>query len=961
MDADQVKSDRAVQQGRNILQMVVSNWKSLTPKRHKRNPLKNYQEQQLKEIPGASKKTGSVMHAALTSEVDSEDYKVNGKAMDTGMRVRNHALIHYIAKLAVSNHDNDTFDFAFVQSLLKNGADINATDKYGQTVFHEVARSWHADVAEFLIRNGANMDQQDKYGRAPLHVAAAVDYVEMVEFLVNKGANVNIRTTGEEQTPIHFAAKNDACKSLKALIAYGVDVNCRDYQERTPLQLAAAMSRSKAARMLIELGIPAGVYDKDGEMAVSLLVIKMPDVAKLALDQFYSEDNITHKRYYFLNYLEGSRVVDGRCSARTPLEAAVASNCVQIIMHPVMQCLIATKWGRFGRRWAWFDFVLNMTSAIIWTAMGVTLPLEHDTLYNPPHEKWWRMVLACLALLLTMYELLRQVVITVRTNRSLTQWKSYREKSLSRDKPFCHPQWPDEARYVDSEIKSVLEHRWLATHDRWVYIDWVALTLIIASAISHAVFFSQGTREAHTVHVRIMCALLIVTWVRILKFVRPFQGTGAFVASFTKMVGNIMLSMFLVVIIFLPYASSFWILFGGLSPVPAKGFRSMTAVMYEVFQMTVLDTNHSIIPFLKVDPFMARLLSCTYVFISFVIVLNLIIAMITDTFKRVFSYAQEHAAIERAKTILNVEDSMREKTRKQYWEYIRSNCSPVVMNRLNRHGQTIFSEMVHMNDRIRETHQLVRTRFGKEFGENKKSTMEEMVKFAGDIVKNYSDSKEMLVTIFSELRSLENLIMPKGVTLDHFSKNPAAKSRKLGPPDDQIDSASDAGFDQGLTEDHYQRRHSLKSEPGSVIKERFKQKFRMISKSASVIGEKTKKERPRKTKSKGREDSEYPGKYVEEVEIEGERIRKRRTRSKSAGNIKRYDTGDRSRRREDIEYEDRSVGRRDEEDTRIRRRRVRSKSAGNIERIERERETRRTSLSSKELSRRKRRGRDYDD
>ena len=345
------------------------------------------------------------------------------------------------------------------------------------------------------------------------------------------------------------------------------------------------MSRTKAARMLIDLGVPAGVYDKDGEMAVSLLVIKMPDVAKLALDQFYSEDNINHKRYYFLNYLEGSRVVDGRSSARTPLEAAVASNCVNIIMHPVMQCLIATKWERFGRRWAWFDFILNLVSAIIWTSMGVTLPLDHNSLYNPPVDKWWRMVLASVALLLTFYELIRQVVITVRTNRSLTQWKNYREKSLSRDKPFCHPQWPDEAKYVESEIKSVHDHRWLATHDRWVYIDWLALSLIVAAAISHVVFFFQGTNESHTVHVRIMCALLIVSWVRILKFVRPFQGTGAFVASFTRMLGDILLSLFLVVIIFLPYASCFWILFGGLSPFPAKGFRTMPAVLYEVIPL----------------------------------------------------------------------------------------------------------------------------------------------------------------------------------------------------------------------------------------------------------------------------------------------------------------------------------------------------------------------------------------
>ena len=108
----------------------------------------------MKDIPGASKKTGTIMHAALTSEIDNEDYEIGDRRMSTEMKVRNHALIHYIAKLAVSNHQNDTFDFAFVQSLLKNGADINAMDKYGQTVFHEVARSWHADVAEFLLRNG---------------------------------------------------------------------------------------------------------------------------------------------------------------------------------------------------------------------------------------------------------------------------------------------------------------------------------------------------------------------------------------------------------------------------------------------------------------------------------------------------------------------------------------------------------------------------------------------------------------------------------------------------------------------------------------------------------------------------------------------------------------------------------------------------------------------------------------
>ncbi len=72
----------------------------------------------------------------------------------TPVKVRNHALLHYFAKLASSNDPSDTMDYDFVESLLKNGASINTADKHGQTVFHEVARSWHTDVAKFLIDHG---------------------------------------------------------------------------------------------------------------------------------------------------------------------------------------------------------------------------------------------------------------------------------------------------------------------------------------------------------------------------------------------------------------------------------------------------------------------------------------------------------------------------------------------------------------------------------------------------------------------------------------------------------------------------------------------------------------------------------------------------------------------------------------------------------------------------------------
>lgn len=68
--------------------------------------------------------------------------------------VRNAALIHYLSTLASSNEMGDTFDYQFVKSLLDSGADVNTPDKNGQTILHEVARSWDTDIVAFLLENG---------------------------------------------------------------------------------------------------------------------------------------------------------------------------------------------------------------------------------------------------------------------------------------------------------------------------------------------------------------------------------------------------------------------------------------------------------------------------------------------------------------------------------------------------------------------------------------------------------------------------------------------------------------------------------------------------------------------------------------------------------------------------------------------------------------------------------------
>ena len=71
------------------------------------------------------------------------------------------ALIIYFSKLAKSNNDNENIDLNFVEALLQSGADINFSDRHGQTIMHEISRAWHPDVALFAIQHNANVNKSD--------------------------------------------------------------------------------------------------------------------------------------------------------------------------------------------------------------------------------------------------------------------------------------------------------------------------------------------------------------------------------------------------------------------------------------------------------------------------------------------------------------------------------------------------------------------------------------------------------------------------------------------------------------------------------------------------------------------------------------------------------------------------------------------------------------------------------
>lgn len=72
---------------------------------------------------------------------DLEAYKPFGMRQDTKKKLRSandKTLIDYFYQLGQSRDPNAKVDLDFVDSLIKNGANINCNDKHGQTLLHEV-------------------------------------------------------------------------------------------------------------------------------------------------------------------------------------------------------------------------------------------------------------------------------------------------------------------------------------------------------------------------------------------------------------------------------------------------------------------------------------------------------------------------------------------------------------------------------------------------------------------------------------------------------------------------------------------------------------------------------------------------------------------------------------------------------------------------------------------------------
>ncbi|XP_069585093.1 transient receptor potential channel pyrexia-like [Ranitomeya imitator] len=585
---------------------------------------------------------------------------------------KNHfTILKYFIHL--SKNEGEQISFQTIDNLLAQGSSVNEVDRHGQTVMHEVSKSWHIEVAQFLIKRHADINRPDHYGVTPLHVAAAMDYPDMVSFLLKQGGNINAVTMGH-QTPLHYAAKYDAVNSLKALLKQDADTKARDHKQRTALHLAAELDRSEAARLLLNLKCDASVQDDTGLSCLTMMVVNMPPVACLALDQFHTKERANRKQHFYLNLVEPQTSGFKGTQAKSPLEVIVQSRQLDIIMHPVIQKLIEEKWRFFGRKKISIMLSLNLLFIISWTALGIasSLPRAEDAPYKFP-EDVWRIIVICIALGLTLYQIVEEFKEIYQSKIKMNLWKEWRKKELEKDLKYCHPMWLEEKEYLQKGIDDLQAIHPAYFKDFWNVFDWIVYFLLLAVILTHiADVVVQQNSDLHVSHVRVFAVTIVFLWLRLMKHARAIRLLGPFIVMLGKIVTDILKFLFLYGEFYIPYACSFWIIFGGL----VSNMATVPQMLFSIFRMTLVD-DYGFEDMYAVDPVMAYILCGTFLGISSILCINLLIALLADTFQRVYDNATANAAMQQATMLLQIEENLSKKNKSKFDHYVHSSCAPL--------------------------------------------------------------------------------------------------------------------------------------------------------------------------------------------------------------------------------------------------------------------------------------------
>ncbi len=141
-------------------------------------------------------------------------------------------------------------DIAMVNSLISEGANVNAIDPEGRTALMYASFNGHTEIVQKLIDNGAIVSIRDAGARTALLYASTGPFPETVKLLLENQADPNIIDADEHFTPIMHAAAEGQLEVVKILLEYGADPSKKDVDGETARMFASQNGHTEVVKLL---------------------------------------------------------------------------------------------------------------------------------------------------------------------------------------------------------------------------------------------------------------------------------------------------------------------------------------------------------------------------------------------------------------------------------------------------------------------------------------------------------------------------------------------------------------------------------------------------------------------------------------------------------------------------------------------------------------------------------------
>ncbi|CAF4142511.1 unnamed protein product [Rotaria sp. Silwood2] len=613
-----------------------------------------------------------IIFSAINSDVDSTQSEVE---QQTELMYKDNTIW-----TAVFNADKTAIDH-----LIDIDPDIiNARGAVGECPIHMLflyATGKHLEIARDLIMRFPIIVTQiynkpTYYGENILHIAIVKRETAMVEWLLSndylepyREQLLTATATGDffeigkpsyyGETPLGFACCTNQWDIVEILLKYGADMNLTDSNDNTILHMLVICNLPEIyakfkTRWIEQQTINEDKKTNDSESTkhtklwnrlnkdglTPLTLAADLGQAKMLSWLLYERKKIQWSYgnvsclLHPLDQLDRDFYDDSKQRSLSVIEIMIKNNNPELV-HPIITSLIDTKWKFFANRILIRRFIITFLYLLVF--LGTTI-LQQTRRETTEDENDMKIVSTDGKFYNAIHKIIFRVGRIIVISGALL--KSAREIHEMRSLGFWN--------YVNSTGSIFLE-------------NFVACSFCIGIFTSQ-IFHLYEMQQHETL---VLAFTSLIGWGYMFFFIMPFRFTGPFVIMIYKMLFNDVLRFCIIYTIFLAgFSQSFFVLFN------ENGFQGYVSSIKQCFLGLLGDFD--------LDyyiggqyPMTSVLFLVLYVVVITILLLNLLIAMMGDTYADVKKSAKRLWHLERARIALDLENgismSKRHLNSNKYW------------------------------------------------------------------------------------------------------------------------------------------------------------------------------------------------------------------------------------------------------------------------------------------------------